>query len=39
MRVVNIHSVKTDLPRLLIEVAAGEEIIIAWGQEASACCR
>ena len=29
MRVINIHSAKTHLSRLLAEVAAGEEIVIA----------
>jgi prevent-host-death family protein len=29
MRVVNIHSAKTHLSRLIAEVAAGEEIVIA----------
>ena len=29
MRIVNIHSAKTHLSRLVAEVAAGEEIVIA----------
>lgn len=29
MRIVNIHSAKTHLSRLIAEVAAGEEIVIA----------
>jgi prevent-host-death family protein len=29
MRVINIHAAKTHLSRLLAEVAAGEEIVIA----------
>jgi prevent-host-death family protein len=33
MRMVNIHSAKTHLSRLIAEVAAGEEIIIAKAGE------